>query len=71
MKNINFLSGVCLIFIFLKLAGVINWSWWWILSPLWLPIAIFIGVVCIGCIILLISFIIMVGLESYQDRKKS
>jgi len=71
MKNINFLSGVCLIFIFLKLAGAINWSWWWILSPLWLPIAIFIGVVCIGCIILLISFIIMVGLESYQDRKKS
>ena len=20
----------------LKLAGVINWSWWWVLSPLWI-----------------------------------
>jgi len=20
----------------LKLAGVLNWSWWWILSPLWI-----------------------------------
>jgi hypothetical protein len=22
-------------FIVLKLAGVITWSWWWVLSPLW------------------------------------
>jgi hypothetical protein len=20
----------------LKLAGVITWSWWWVLSPLWI-----------------------------------
>jgi hypothetical protein len=25
------------IFIVLKLAGVVTWSWVWILSPLWLP----------------------------------
>jgi hypothetical protein len=24
------------VFIALKLAGVITWSWWWVLSPLWL-----------------------------------
>lgn len=23
------------IFIVLKLVGVISWSWWWVLSPLW------------------------------------
>jgi Transmembrane Fragile-X-F protein len=23
-------------FIVLKLAGVITWSWWWVLSPLWI-----------------------------------
>lgn len=22
-------------FILLKVAGVIDWSWWWVLSPLW------------------------------------
>jgi hypothetical protein len=27
-------------FIILKLCGVINWSWWWVLSPLWIPIAL-------------------------------
>ena len=23
-------------FIVLKLCGVINWSWWWVLSPMWI-----------------------------------
>lgn len=29
-----------LLFIAFKLLGVISWSWWWVLSPLWLPAAI-------------------------------
>lgn len=32
------LPGILLIiFITLKLCKVITWSWWWVLSPLWLP----------------------------------
>ena len=27
-------------FIVLKLTGVITWSWWWVLSPLWIPLAV-------------------------------
>lgn len=27
-------------FIVLKLCGVIAWSWWWVLSPLWIPLLI-------------------------------
>lgn len=42
------LSGVLLIvFIVLKLCGVIAWSWWWILCPLWIPIAIWLILVAI------------------------
>lgn len=26
-------------FIVLKLCGVIDWSWGWVLSPFWIPIA--------------------------------
>ena len=33
------------LFIALKLCGVIAWSWWWVLSPLWIPLLI--GVVCV------------------------
>jgi hypothetical protein len=24
------------VFIALKLAGVVTWSWWWVLSPMWI-----------------------------------
>lgn len=35
-----FLITLCLIFIFCKLTGHIDWSWLWVLSPLWIPTAI-------------------------------
>ena len=34
------LIGVFLIFMTLKLCGVIDWSWWWITAPLWIPLAL-------------------------------
>jgi len=27
------------VFLVLKLTGEIDWSWWWVTSPLWIPIA--------------------------------
>ena len=29
---------LALVFVVLKLCGVINWSWWWVIAPIWLPI---------------------------------
>ena len=29
-----------LTFIILQLVAVITWSWWWILAPIWIPMAI-------------------------------
>jgi hypothetical protein len=34
--GISFGSLLTLVFIVLKLTGVINWSWVWVLSPLWI-----------------------------------
>lgn len=37
--------GVLLIlFIVLKLTNTINWSWLWVLSPLWIPVAIVVAI---------------------------
>lgn len=36
----GFLGLLTLLFIGLKLTGNIAWSWWWVLSPLWIPFAI-------------------------------
>jgi Transmembrane Fragile-X-F protein len=33
-------------FIVLKLTGVISWSWWWVLSPLWIGGILLVVVVC-------------------------
>lgn len=44
-KNLNVNMGgfwglLTIVFITLKLLGVITWSWWWVLAPLWMPISI-------------------------------
>ena len=31
--GIGFVGLLTIVFIVLKLTGVINWSWWWVLSP--------------------------------------
>lgn len=38
--KIGFFGILALIFITLKLVGVIAWSWVWVLAPLWIPAAI-------------------------------
>jgi hypothetical protein len=43
-----------LIFMVLKLTGFINWSWWWVTAPLWIPV---LAVIAIGGIALLIAYI--------------
>lgn len=40
-SGIGFFGLLAIVFIVLKLTGVINWSWWWVLAPLWLPASIF------------------------------
>ena len=36
--------GICgvlgIVFIVLKLVGVISWSWWWVLAPIWTPVSL-------------------------------
>lgn len=45
--GIGFCGLLTVVFIALKLGGIIGWSWWWILAPLWIPWAIVIGLVAI------------------------
>lgn len=37
-------SVLFVVFLVLKLCGVIAWSWWWVTFPLWIGLAIFVGV---------------------------
>jgi hypothetical protein len=49
------LTGVLLIlFIVLKLTHNIDWSWWWVLSPLWVPVAIVMALMVLTALIVMI-----------------
>jgi hypothetical protein len=40
MKKIVEFIGIVttIVFIILKLTDLIDWSWWWIFSPIWIPV---------------------------------
>ena len=47
--GVGFLGLLSIAFIVLKLTGVISWSWWWVLLPLWGPLAI-----CVATFVLIL-----------------
>lgn len=49
--GLGFCSILTLIFITLKLTGFINWSWVWVLAPLWISAAFWICVLIVAVII--------------------
>ena len=42
--GVSFGAILTIVFIVLKLTGVIAWSWLWVLSPLWISLALFLVV---------------------------
>jgi len=49
--GIGFVGGLQLLFIALKLCKVIDWSWWWVLSPIWIS--------TILCVVLVVTILIL------------
>ena len=47
-------SALGVAFVVLKLAGVIDWSWWWVTLPFWGPVAI-------ALVIIVVSLAIFAG----------
>lgn len=47
--------GLTLLFVGLKLTGYIDWSWWWVLAPLWIGFAIMLVVLAALGVVLLIA----------------
>ena len=47
----NLLIVLFLIFLVLKLCGVIAWSWWWVTCPLWIGFAILFGMIALGAVL--------------------
>lgn len=49
--GIGFCGLLTVLFIGLNLTGYISWSWWWVLGPLWIPLAVILPLLVIAVII--------------------
>lgn len=47
-------STLTIVFVILKLANIITWSWWWVLAPLWIGGLIGLAVIIFGLLVWLI-----------------
>ena len=52
--GMGFTSFLLLLFIALKLCHIIDWSWWWVLSPIWVPL-VFVAVVMLLALIVYVA----------------
>jgi hypothetical protein len=62
------LTGVLfVVFLVLKLTRNIDWSWWWVTSPLWIPV-VFLLCIVFGAI-MVIMLLLIFGFN-FDDLKK-
>jgi hypothetical protein len=50
-SGIGFCSLLTIVFVTLKLLNKIDWSWWWILSPLWISFLMLIVILIVVSLI--------------------
>ena len=55
--GIGFAGLLTIVFITLKLTGYIAWSWWWVLSPLWISF--------------LLAALIIIGLLGFMAKQEA
>ena len=49
---------IFLAFFLAKIFDKIDWSWWWVFSPLWIPLAFVILILLFTCIILILRVLL-------------
>ena len=72
IKNtqIGIWSLVFLVFLLLKLTGNLHWSWWWITSPLWIPLLAFLALSMLLFLVVLILVLFGFSPEAIQQKIK-
>lgn len=61
-SGIGFTGLLTIVFITLKLCKVIAWSWWWVLSPVWITV---------GIVLLILSIYgVLIWRRSVDEKKR-
>jgi hypothetical protein len=56
-SGVSFMGLLTILFIALKLTNFIDWSWWWVLSPMWL-----------SAVILVLAVLLLVLIRKAKER---
>lgn len=64
--GIGFCGLLAIAFIVLKLTGFIDWSWLWVLAPLWIPLAI----VLVVLLAVLIVVLVKEGVRQTEEQQR-
>ena len=59
-----------IVFLVLKLTGNIDWSWWWVTSPLWIPFALGLAIVGFVFLVIIIALIFGASVEDIKSKLK-
>lgn len=58
-KSTEYGVGLCavlfIVFLVLKLTHLIDWSWWWITAPVWIPVAIGLVIVIVAAFAVILN----------------
>ena len=66
--GIGFVGLLAIVFIALKLTGYITWSWWWVLSPLWLTPVVILTIMAVVVVFAFLWAVFDSLLESRKNR---
>ena len=66
--NMGFWTIIGIVFITLKLCKVIDWSWWLVLMPIYLPFALFLLLALIASVLVFIMCLPPRCGDTYLDR---
>lgn len=68
--GISFFGLLTILFIGLKLSGLINWSWWLVLGPLWIPTVVILGFMAFALLIAFVAALIAYSVDMGKDKAK-
>lgn len=62
--GVSLIGALFLVFLILKLTGVIAWSWWWITAPLWISSILWF-------LVLAATVIVIAFIAFYRTKKRA
>lgn len=71
--GVGILGLLGVVFVTLKLCGVINWSWWWVTAPFWGPLALVLLILALaGAFMLVVTgafMLVAICIDAYRSRR--